>query len=173
MLEQESAPRYNMWTNFQEKQTTFTFFTQICPKMYLRSEIQNTNIGIRISIVKMPCVQFSGKTNNFDFLESTSLRYYVHQFSDKRDKLEFLGPNLPKNGFWGRNSKNLSLHSESASFRYYVYQFLNKMDNFEFLCLNLPKNEFWGLNLKILSLDLESTPPIYHVRQFSVRMDNF
>ena len=45
--------------------------------------------------------------------ESGSLRYYVHQFSDKMDNFEFLGPNLPKNGFWGRNFKNLSLDSES------------------------------------------------------------
>ena len=37
--------------------------------------------------------------------ESASLRYYVHQFSDKTDNFEFLGPNLPKNEFWGWNFK--------------------------------------------------------------------
>ena len=37
----------------------------------------------------------------------------MHQFSDKTNNFDFLGPNLPKNGFWGRNFKNLSLDSES------------------------------------------------------------
>ena len=97
----------------------------------------------------------------------------MYQFSDKTDNFEFLGPNLPKNGFWGRNFKNLSLDSESASLRYYVHQFSDKTDNFEFLGPNLPKNRFWGRNFKNLSLDSESTPPIYHVCQFSVNMDNF
>ena len=41
--------------------------------------------------------------------ESASLRYHVYQFSDKMDNFQFLGPNLPKNGFWGQNFKNLSL----------------------------------------------------------------
>ena len=45
------------------------------------------------------------------------------------DNFEFLDPNLPKNGFWGRNFKNLSLDLESASLRYYVHQFSDKMDN--------------------------------------------
>ena len=61
--------------------------------------------------------QFSGKTNNFDFFD----------------------PNLPKNGFWGRNSKNLSADSISAPPRDHVFQFSVKMDNFEFLGLNLEK----------------------------------
>ena len=71
--------------------------------------------------------------------EAASLRYYVYQFSDKIDNFDFLGPNLPKNGFWGQNFKNLSLDSESTSLRYYVHQFSDKMDNFEFLGPNLPK----------------------------------
>ena len=61
--------------------------------------------------------QSSGKTNNFDFLD----------------------PNLPKNGFWGRNFKNRSPDSESAPPRYHVHQFPVKMYNFEFFCLNLGK----------------------------------
>ena len=32
-------------------------------------------------------------------LESRHWRYYVHQFSDKKVKFEFLPLNLPKNGF--------------------------------------------------------------------------
>ena len=61
------------------------------------------------------------------------------QFSDKTDNFDFLGPNLPKNGFWGRIFKNLSLDSESASPRYNVSQFSVKMDNFEFFGLNVGK----------------------------------
>ena len=74
--------------------------------------------------------------------ESASLRYHVYQFSDKTDNFEFLGSNLPKNGFGGRNFKNLNLDSESASLGYHVYQFSVKMDNFEFLGPSLPKNRF-------------------------------
>ena len=63
----------------------------------------------------------------------------MHQFSDKKNNFEFLGPNFPKNGFWGWNFKNLSLDLESAPPRYHVSQFLVKMDNFEFFGLNLGK----------------------------------
>ena len=97
-----------MCTNFQAKQTALTFLAQICPKMELGLEIQKTNIGIK----------------------SASLRYYVYQFSDKMDNFDFLGPNLPKNGFWGWNFKNISLDSESTPRIYHVCQFSVKMDNF-------------------------------------------
>ena len=63
----------------------------------------------------------------------------MNQFLDKTDNFEFLGPNLPKNGFWGWNFKNLSLDSESAPLLYHVCQFSVKMDNFEFFGLNLGK----------------------------------
>ena len=82
-------------------------------------------------------------------------------------------PKLPKNGFWGRNFKNLNLDLESASLRHYVHQFSDKTDNFQFLGPNLPKSEFQGRNFKNLSLDSESAPPVYHVCQFSIKMDNF
>ena len=97
----------------------------------------------------------------------------MYQFLDKTDNFEFLGINLPKNGFWGQNFKNLRLDLESVSLRYYVYQFSNVKDNFEFFDPNLAKNEFWGQNFKNLRLVLKSTPPIYHVCHFSVKMDNF
>ena len=54
--------------------------------------------------------QFLGKTDNFELFQSFS--------------------NLPKNEFWGRNFKNLSLDSESAPQIYHVCQFSVKMDNF-------------------------------------------
>ena len=68
----------------------------------------------------------------------------MYQFSDKMNNLDFLGPNLPKNQFWGETFKNLSLDSESASLRCYVYQFSDKTDNLEFLDSNFPKNIFLG-----------------------------
>ena len=64
----------------------------------------------------------------------------MDQVSDKGSTVDFFGPNLPKNEFWGSNFKNLSLDSESACLRYYVQQFSDKRDNFELLGLNLPKN---------------------------------
>ena len=182
-----------MCVNFQLKRTAVTFLAQICPKRKLGFQIQKTNVGIRISILQIPCVPIFRQKGqlwilgpnlpkngflfrNFKNLsldsESVSLRYYVYQFSKIGDNFEFLGPNLPKNEFWGQNFKNLSLDSESASLRYYVHQFSDKTDNFEFLGPNLHKNGFCGRNFKNLSLDSDSTPPKYHVCQFSVKMDN-
>ena len=85
----------------------------------------------------------------------------MHQFSDKKDSFEFLGPNLPKNGFLFRNFKNLSLDSESVSLRYYVYQFSKIGD------------KIWGQNFKNLSLDSESVSLKYYEYQFSDKTDNF
>ena len=45
-----------MCANFQLKRTTLTFLVQICPKRKLGFEIQKTNVGIRISILEIPCV---------------------------------------------------------------------------------------------------------------------
>ena len=73
--------------------------------------------------------------------ESASLRYHVYHFSDKTDNFEFLGPNLPKNGFWGGNLKNLNRDSESALPKYHVCQFSVKTDDFDFFDPNLPKKE--------------------------------
>ena len=75
----------------------------------------------------------------------------MHQFSDKTDNFEFLGLNLPKNGFWGLNFKNLSLDSESAPSIYHVCQFSVKMDNVYFFGLNLGKLpnyvQYFGSNI--------------------------
>ena len=62
-------------------------------------------------------------------------------FLGKTDNFDFLGLNLPKNEFWGRNFKNLSPDSESALPRYDVCQFSVKTDNFDFYGPNLPKKE--------------------------------
>ena len=63
----------------------------------------------------------------------------MHAFSGKTENFDFFGPNLPKNGFWGRSFKNLSPDLESAPPRYHVCQFSIKMNNFEIFSLNLEK----------------------------------
>ena len=63
----------------------------------------------------------------------------MRQFSDKTNNFDFFGPNLPKNGFWSWNFKNLSLDLESAPPIYHVCQFSVTMDNFKFFGLNLGK----------------------------------
>ena len=85
----------------------------------------------------------------------------MNQFSDKVDDFEFLGQNLPKNAFWGRNFKNLCLDSKSVSLRYYVHQFSDKTDNFDFSSLKLPKNGFSGRNFKNLSFHSGSASSRY------------
>ena len=126
MLEYKSASSKYHLCQFSVKMNNFDFLAQICPKRKLGFEIQKTNVAIRINILEISCVPifrqngqlwylpkngFWGQNvKNFSLdLKSASLRYYVHQFSDKTDNFEFLGPNLPKNGIWGRNFKNLSL----------------------------------------------------------------
>ena len=74
----------------------------------------------------------------------------MHQFSDKTDDFKFLDPNLPKNGFWPRTFKNLSLDSESTPPIDHVCQFSVKMDNFRFFGLNLgkfPNYVYFGSNI--------------------------
>ena len=98
----------------------------------------------------------------FDFtMKSLPITGFYFRWRMLGDSLTFqlssLAP-LPKNGFCGRNFKNLSPDSKSGSLRYYVHQLSDKTNNFEFLGPNLPKNGFCGRNFKNLSLDLESTP---------------
>ena len=45
-----------MCATFQAKQTALTFSTEDLPKQDLGLEIQKANIGIRISILDIPCV---------------------------------------------------------------------------------------------------------------------
>ena len=74
----------------------------------------------------------------------------MYQFSDKMDNFEYLGPNLPKNGFWARNFKGLILDSQSAPPIYHVCQFSVKMDILIF-DLNLRKLlnyvQYFGSNI--------------------------
>ena len=45
-----------MCANFQLKRTTLTFLVQICPTRKSGFKIPKTNVGIRISILDIPCV---------------------------------------------------------------------------------------------------------------------
>ena len=114
---------------FRQNEHFWIFRPKFAQKWILRSNFKNLNLD----------------------LESASLRYYLHQFSDKTDNFEFLGPNLPKNGFWGRNFKNLSLDLKSAPPIYHVFHFSVKMDNFSFFGLNLGKLpnhvQYFGSNI--------------------------
>ena len=49
---------------------------------------------------------------------------------------------MPKNEFWDRNFKNLSLHSEPTPPIYHVCQSSVKMENFKFFGLNLGKLQY-------------------------------
>ena len=142
--------KYCVCANFQTKQTALTFLSQICLKMDLGLEIRKTNFGIRIK----------------------SLRYSVWQFLKKSGNFDFFGPNMPNNGFWGRNFENLCPDAESAPPRYYVNLFSGKTNNFDFFGPNMPENGFWGRNFENLTLNAESPPPKFHVCQFSGKMDN-
>ena len=98
------------------------------------------------------------------------MRYHVYQFSDKTDTFDFLGPNLPKNGFWGRNFKNLNLDLESASLRYHMYQFSGNRRLRIFGPKFAPK---W-----ILGSEFQKPKSVFGINtsnipcQFSVKMDN-
>ena len=75
----------------------------------------------------------------------------MHQFSNKTNNFEFLGPNLPRNWFWGRNFKNVILDSESTPPLYHVCQFSVRTDNIGFFDLilgRLPNYvQYFGSNI--------------------------
>ena len=79
------------------------------------------------------------------------------------DNFNFFNPNLPKNGFCGRNFEKLSPDAAPTPPIYHACQFSGKTDKFDFFDSNLSKNGFWGQNFEKLSRDAESTPPRYHV----------
>ena len=51
--------------SFQAKQTALAFSAQICPKVDLDLTIQKTIVGIRISILDIPCVPIFSQTELF------------------------------------------------------------------------------------------------------------
>ena len=154
---------------FRQNKQFWIFGHKFPPKWILGSESQKSKSRFRISILEILCAAIFRQNGqpgffrpkfaqigfwncNFKNLrldsEWPSLRYYGHQFSDKTDKLEVLGVNLPNKEFCGPNFKNLGLDSESASLRYSLHQFSDKTDIFEFPALNLPKKSLLGLKFQ-------------------------
>ena len=90
------------------------FWPKFAEKWILGLEFLKSYPGFRISFSKIPCSNFQAKWT----------------------KIDFFGPNLPKNEFWGSNFKNLSPDLESVRSRKHVCQF---SVNFKFFGLNLEK----------------------------------
>ena len=59
-----------MSANFWAKWTTLNFSTQIFSKMDLGLEIHKTNVGIKISILDIPCVPIFRQNRHFLLLRS-------------------------------------------------------------------------------------------------------
>ena len=87
--------------------------------MDLGLQIQKTNVGVRISILQIPCVPI--------FTQNEQLRIFWPKFTQILD----FGVWIPK---------SLSPDLELAPPRYYLCQFSVKMGNFEFFGPN-----FWKL----------------------------
>ena len=78
----ESSPPRTMCVNFQAKQTALIFSAQTFPKTDLGLEIQNTNVRIRISILKIPYVPIFNQNGQFDFsLNLEKSPNYMQYFS--------------------------------------------------------------------------------------------
>ena len=139
-----------MCTNFELKHTTLTLLAQICPKRKLRFEIQETNVGIRISIFEIPCIPI--------FRQNRRLRVF--------------GPKFAQKWIFGSKFQKSKFGLEISILEILCAPIFRQNGNFEFLGPNLPKNEFWGQSFKNLSLNSQSAPPKYHLCRFSVKMDN-
>ena len=66
-----------MCVNFQAKQTALTFSDQICRKKELGLAIQKNIVGIRISILDIPCIPI--------FSQNEQLRLFRSKFVQKKD----------------------------------------------------------------------------------------
>ena len=151
-----------MCVNFQLKRTTLTFLAQICPKRKLGFEIQKTNVGIRISILEIPCVPIFRQNrqlwvfgSKFAHKWTLGLKFQKSKSGFEISILEMLcAPIFRQNGqLWnfrprlvqklilGSEFQKRSPDSESALPRYHVCQFSVKMDNSDFFGPNFPKKE--------------------------------
>ena len=131
--------------------------------MDLGFKIQKINLGIRIRIMKIPSVSIFRQNGQIWLFwpkfgqkwvvssklrkqmlekESASLRYHVYQFLDKTANFEYLGPNLPKTGYWGRNSKNLNLDSNQHPWGIICTNFQTKWTTLNFWAQMYPKIDF-------------------------------
>ena len=86
-LDSESASLRYYAHQFSDKTKNFEFFPKFAQKWILGLKFQKSKSGFEISILEI-------------------LRAPIFR---QNGQLWSFGPNLPKNGFWGRNFKNLSL----------------------------------------------------------------
>ena len=150
-----ALPRYHV---YQFSTDNFDFFSPNLPK--LGFQIQETNVGIRISILEIlyvPIFRQNGQLWDFGtkftqkwilgskFQKSNSgfgisiLDILCSNFQRKRTYLNFWAQICPKMDFGFGISKILSLDSESTPPKYLAGQVSVKMGNFWFFGLNLGK----------------------------------
>ena len=114
---------------FRKNEQLWLFWPKFAQKSILGSKFQKPKSGFEISILEK--------------LGALIVR--------QNGQLWIFGLNLPKNGFWGRNFKYLSLDSESTPPIYHECQFSVKMDNFWVFDLNLGKLpnyvQYFGSNI--------------------------
>ena len=136
-----------MGANFQEKQTTLIFSTQICRKMNFGVGISKIQVRIRdLPFQGIMCVNFQLKRTNLTSLAQIcpkrKLRFEIQKTNvgirisifeipcvpifRQNGQLWLFGPKFAQNGFWVQNFKNLSLDLESASLRYCEYRFFRQ-----------------------------------------------
>ena len=105
-------------------------------------ETEKANVRKRINFIEILSVPLLTQIDKFIFSPNLPKKGYsvaVCQFLVKMDSFDISGENLPKNGFWSCNFKNLSPNAESAPPKYRVCQFSGKIDNFDLFGLNLVK----------------------------------
>ena len=78
-----------MCASFQAKWTTLPFFAQICPKMDLWLETQETNAGIRISILEIPCVPIFRENEQLRFFRPKFVQKWILGLKFQKSKCEF------------------------------------------------------------------------------------
>ena len=143
--------------------------------MDLGSEIQKTNVGIRISIVNMPCMPVFRKNGQLWPFQLKFAQDLIlgREFQKSKSRFGICTAKFSQKGNQDLKFRKLMLEQESASLRHHAYQFSDKTDNFEFLGPNLSKNGFWSRNFKDLSLDSKSASLRYYAHQCSEIKDNF
>ena len=154
---------------------------------------RKTNLGIRINNHTSYVCQVSGETNNFEFFVSNLSKNEIKVgnsenkswnknqqlwdilcaiFQAKRTNLNSSTQILPKNEFWGQNSKNLSLDLESAPPRYHVSQYSSKTESFDSFSPNLPQNWFLGSEFQKSKSGSGISVTEIPVCQFPIKINN-
>ena len=155
--------------NFQLKRTTLTFLAQTCPKMKLGFEIQKTNVGIRISILEIPCAPI--------FRQNGQLWIFQPRFAQKIN----WGSNIPKSksGFgisileilgapFFRKNKQLWVFGPKFSQKWILgSKFQKSKSGFEINTSNVPCVPIFSQNGELLIFDLNLRKLANYVQCFS------